>query len=407
MLLLLACSQPAEDVATSDGFAKDTDIRMVSPEAGASVEQDFIVTFEAGSSLRRVQVELNGEEHGAPVEAQAGQARVSADAGRTLLAVVGYDLKGNELSRDEREIRVLSDEEVESGWVAITTPSDGSHPVNPVTFVADGSSGVVTIEFLADDWSLGTTAPGEVLTYDFAGTGYEREIVARGLDADGEELATDSISITVEDGGEVGPTDFNELILAMIDSYPQDGTFTYYWPSGGGWSGGTQDLWYQGELIGSGGGYSSCYCSGITWEWYIRSFQEWAEMNGVDPDDLNGVDSDEIWTMRLDWYVRDLDGRGSSIAMEAYGLGVEVPSFDDWEPGDIVQFWRTSGSGHTAVFMGWIEDDQGNRVGMDYASCQGSTDGLGINDEYFGSHTGAMDPAYMYAARPYLPADWY
>ncbi|HJN76318.1 MAG TPA: hypothetical protein QGF58_20480 [Myxococcota bacterium] len=406
VLLLLACSEVVEDVATGDGFAKDTDIRMVSPAAGASVSQDFIVTFEAGAALRRVQVELDGEPAGAMSD-PTGRLDVSAEPGRRLLSLVGYDRQGAELSRDEREVRVLSDEEEASGWVAITTPSDGAHPVNPVTFVADGSGGVATIEFLADDWSLGTTAPGEVLTYSFSGTGFERVIVARGLDADGAELGEDTITITVEDGGEAGPTDFNELLVDMVGSYPMDGTYEFYWPSGGGWSGGTQDLWYQGEQIGSDGGYSACYCSGITWEWYIRSFQEWAAYNGADPEDLNGVDEADIWSMRLDWYVRELYGPGPSVAMETYGLGVEVPSFDDWEPGDIVQFWRTSGSGHTAVFMGWIEDDDGNRVGMEYASCQGSTDGLGINDEYFGSHAGALDPAFMYAARGYLPGLWY
>ena len=57
--------------------------------------------------------------------------------------------------------------------------------------------------------------------------------------------------------------------------------------------------------------------------------------------------------------------------------------------------------------MGWVTDSDGARIGMEYASCQGSTDGLGVNDEYFGSHSGALDPGAMYAGRAYLSDHWY
>ncbi len=406
-ILLLACSNDTQEHAVEDGFGRATDVRLVSPEAGATVEADFLVTWEAGADLKLVRVELDGR----PVSdwTEAGQGRLSVTApttGRQSLALVGADRQRQELSRDERSVRVLSDEEAELGWVAITTPSDGDHPVNPVTFVAEGGQGVASILLLADDWELGTITSGGVLTYSFSGTGFEREIEAVGLDAEGQELARDSIMITVEAGVDADPSDFNELVLDLVDAYPKDGTFEYYWPQSGSWSGGTQDVYYQGEKVGSGG-YDACYCSGITWEWYLRAFQEYDRSIGGDGQDLNGVDADEIWDMRRDWYVRDLYGPGPSIAMENYGLGAEVQSFDDWMPGDFVQFWRTSGSGHTAIFMGWITDDDGARVGMDYASCQGSTDGLGVNDEYFGSHSGALDPSAMYAGRAYLSDHWY
>lgn len=403
---LLACGDAPTEATTQDGFGKATDVRLVQPEAGAVVGSPLTVEYAAGADLRLVQVHLDDQPISDRVDAsEVGRIQVEAESGRHTLAIVGFDRKGVELSRDERDIRVVSDDD--EAWVAITTPSDGSNPVNPVTFVVDGSEGVVEIELFADDWSLGTTGPGEVLSYTFSGTGFAREIEAVGRDADGAELGTDGITITVEAGTDGGPADFNEVVLDLVDSYPQDGTFEYYWPQSGSWSGGTRDVTYQGELVGSGGGYSACYCSGITWEVYLRAWQEWAAQNGVDADDLNGVSADAIWDMRRDWYVRDLYGPGPSIAMENYGLGTEVTSFDDWQPGDFVQFWRTSGTGHTAVFMGWVTDDAGNRLGMDYVSCQGSTDGYAINDEYFGSHSGALDPANMYAGRGWLPELWY
>ena len=406
LIWLLACGDEPAKTQQADGFAKATDVRLVEPEAGAVVGSPFTVIYEAGADLKLVQVEVDGTPLSERVDAtELGRLDVEAEDGRHTLSIVGYDRQGTELSRDTRDIRVVTDED--AAWVAITTPSDGAHPVNPVNFVVDGSAGVVEIELFADDWSLGTTTSGEVLTYTFSGVGFEREIEAIGRDATGEDVANDVIHITVEGGTDAGPADFNEVVLDLVDSYPQDGTFEYYWPQSGSWSGGTRDVWYQDELVGSGGGYSACYCSGITWEVYLRAWQEWAAQNGEDADDLNGVTADEIWDMRRDWYVRDLYGPGPSIAMETYGVGVEVESFDDWEPGDFVQLWRTSGTGHTAIFMGWIEDDSGNRLGMDYVSCQGSTDGYGINDEYFGSHSGALDPAYMYAGRGWLPELWY
>ncbi|MCP4809527.1 MAG: hypothetical protein GY913_07480 [Proteobacteria bacterium] len=406
LIWLLACGDEPESAAADDGFAKATDVRLVQPEAGAVVAPTFTVVYEAGADLRRVHLELDGTALTDPVEAtELGRLDVTAPSGRHTLSLIGSDRTGTELSRDEREIRVISDEESE--WVAITTPSDGAHPVNPVTFVVDGSAGVVEVELFADDWSLGTTTSGSPLSYTFSGVGFSREIEAIGRDSAGEDVALDAITITVEAGTDGGPADFNEVVLDLVDSYPQDGSFEYYWPQSGSWSGGTRDVWYQDELVGSGGGYSACYCSGITWEVYLRAWQEWAAQNGEDADDLNGVSADDIWDMRRDWYVRDLYGPGPSVAMENYGVGTEVTSFDDWEPGDFVQFWRTSGSGHTAVFMGWVTDDDGNRLGMDYVSCQGSTDGYSINDEYFGSHSGALDPANMYAGRGWLPELWY
>jgi hypothetical protein len=76
-----------------------------------------------------------------------------------------------------------------------------------------------------------------------------------------------------------------------------------------------------------------------------------------------------------------------------------VPA-EEAEAGDFLQFWRGR-SGHSVVFIRWIERD-GRRVGFEYRSSQGATDGIGDHIEYFndsGVRGGQVDPQRMYFAR--------
>ncbi|MCB9741661.1 MAG: hypothetical protein H6741_02025 [Alphaproteobacteria bacterium] len=406
LLLLLACAPSADLVEDpGDGFGDAQSVRIRAPANGATLDGPVTLRFQVGAEVSQVRLFGDDEALTGFEDPGAGTLTVELEPGRHVLELVGYDDRRAELSSAPLQVRVVAPE-VES-WVGIMSPSDGSHPINPVQFVVEASDEVVSIEITADGWSLGEVAPGESLGYRFSGTGYVREIEATGFDASGEALATDHITITPEAGAEAPDSEFNALILDLAASYPQDGTYAYYWPSTGSWSGSTRDLWYQGERVADDGGYSACYCSGITWELYLRAWQEYEGMTGGDPDDLNGMFADDVREMRRDWYVRDLYGPGPSVALEAYGLGYEVQSFDDYQPGDFIQFWRTSGSGHTAVFMGWEYDDDGSRSGIRYLSCQGSTDGYGVNAEYFGSFNGAIDPVSVYVGRAAMPVDWF
>lgn len=409
LTLLLACD-PAADTASdqpADNFGDHRSVRITSPGPGDTVHNPVVLRFSAGEQVDQVRAFEGEQSLGRPVDASAGRLELELAPGSHDLVLRGFGGGGAMLAEDSLRVRVLETEPEEPAhWVGILTPSAGSHPVNPVTLVAQGSDSVETVAFYAGDWLLAEGEPGQVFTYSFGGLG-QREIELRGLDSDGAVLATDTLTVTVEQGADPGPETFSELIEDLVLSYPMDGTYEYYWPQSGSWSGSTRDIWYQGELIASGGGHQACYCSGITFEWYMLAFQDWDLANGGDGQDLNGISASEIWDFRRDWYVRDLDGPGPSFALENYGLGVQVDSTDSWVPGDFVQLWRRNGTGHTAVFMGWITDSAGNRVGMDYASCQGSTDGLGIHSETFGAESNSIDPLLIYAARPWLPADWY
>ena len=74
------------------------------------------------------------------------------------------------------------------------------------------------------------------------------------------------------------------------------------------------------------------------------------------------------------------------LAVENMGIGKAV-SLEDAQPGDFVQLWREGGSGHSVIFLKWIEED-GNRVGFRYRSSQKLTDGIGDRTEYFSDAAG-------------------
>jgi hypothetical protein len=276
---------------------------------------------------------------------------------------------------------------------------------NPVTFAVDADPTLDSLEILADDWSIGTFQPGELFTYSFTGVGYDRDIVVNGYRS-GEVVATDTINVTVDPGTEPIESEFTELMVDILESYPTDGSYGYWWPDDNyGWYGTTQDIYYLDELIAEGDPDNQSYCVGLTWEVFMRAFQEADAMTGGDGS-LNGISVSELDEFRIDWFIRDLWGDGNVDALENYGIGERVTSLEDAQSGDVVQFWRNSGSGHNTIFIEWVRDSSQEITGLTYWSTQGSTDGIGYNTEYIGSGSSDINPSYIFLARPYMPGDW-
>jgi hypothetical protein len=289
-------------------------------------------------------------------------------------------------------------------WVTITSPSDGDTVPNPVRFSVEASAAVDEVELLADGWSLGTTTPDQLLTYSFTGTGFERSIEARAFD-DGALVATDTITLTVDPGTSPEDSVFNDHVVAFMDDYPTDGSYEYWWPSGVDWGGNPHDIYYLGELFSAGDPQNRSFCVGLTFEVFMRAFDEVDRSWGGDGS-VNGIGFDELYDFRTDWYVRDLYGSGVVEAVENHGIGQGVSDWADVQPGDFVQFWRHSGSGHNVVFVDWERDSADNIIGFSYWSTQGSTDGVGVNDEYFGSSGSRVDPNLFFVARVAEPDQW-
>jgi hypothetical protein len=91
------------------------------------------------------------------------------------------------------------------------------------------------------------------------------------------------------------------------------------------------------------------------------------------------------------WIVAGSDGHGMADALERFGMGARH-SFDQWRPGDFINFNRTNGTGHGAVFLGYLDrhgdnlDHFGENVaGFKYFSSQGkgTAGGLGYRYAFF------------------------
>ena len=91
----------------------------------------------------------------------------------------------------------------EEAWVDIVSPADGELVPNPVTFTVD-SAEVQELRIDADGWELGRwdVADGPSLTYIFTGVGVPRVVTLAGLSSSGVVLASDTVTITVEDAVE-------------------------------------------------------------------------------------------------------------------------------------------------------------------------------------------------------------
>jgi cell wall-associated NlpC family hydrolase len=183
-------------------------------------------------------------------------------------------------------------------------------------------------------------------------------------------------------------TNSGATVLEAARSYKNGGTYNW---SG---SGTPEAIIFKGTTILAAG--KGTYCSGFTFAVAMRA----AEKRGL----LKTKTPEQIRIFQREWYGASGDKQVSEIqagiAMKHLGIGENVPA-EKAQPGDFVQFWRTSKSGHSAVFLGWIEEN-GAKIGFKYRSTQKSTDGIGDNSEFFsdaGKPEGKVIRARTYFAR--------
>ncbi len=125
-------------------------------------------------------------------------------------------------------------------------------------------------------------------------------------------------------------------------------------------------------------GTNGTYCSGFTFAVVMGA----AEERGL----LKNKTPAEIRVFQKEWYGSTGDtNKQAGPAMENLGIGKSI-SAEQAQPGDFVQLWRSK-SGHSAVFLGWVEE-AGKKIGFRYRSSQKSTDGISDNVEYFSDAPG-------------------
>lgn len=148
-------------------------------------------------------------------------------------------------------------------WIRILSPSQGETVENPVTVTFEGGGGVTHVRIEADNWPLHSdpVALGEgSITYTFTGVGFERTLLATGLDTSGTAVATDQLTFTPVNpqSSLVFPIDLNKpgLTLSHFDSPQSTGSFgaarsggrlhagcDLYWTNDGGYA--YQTSYYQ------------------------------------------------------------------------------------------------------------------------------------------------------------------
>jgi len=188
----------------------------------------------------------------------------------------------------------------------------------------------------------------------------------------------------------------NKEILSTIKLYKEGGTKQRKEAAGANY-GVTEDIFYQGRKVAAKGPASKAYCSGITFEVYMKAATIAAGSDFV----LNGLSASNIERFRKDWYGVDGNRRTMVDALVSRNLGIEILDPNNAAPGDFVQFWWRDGFGHSVVFLGWIRDAKGQISGIRYWSAQGN--GIGEAQDMVGGVGRLIDAKQIYIARAYEP----
>jgi hypothetical protein len=180
----------------------------------------------------------------------------------------------------------------------------------------------------------------------------------------------------------------HDSVVQVVHSYRDGGGYDSSWKG----SGVPAEIRFHGERILAKGRGS--YCCGFTFAVVMDA----ATRRGL----LRDKTIDEVRAFQKQWYGATHQSREiqCALAVETLGIGEPVET-EQAQPGDFLQFWRTNKSGHSVVFLEWIEEG-GERVGFKYRSSQGSTDGIGDRVEFFAGvvgKDGAVDSKRMYFCR--------
>jgi hypothetical protein len=180
----------------------------------------------------------------------------------------------------------------------------------------------------------------------------------------------------------------DDSVLKIARSYGDGGGYDSSWKG----SGVPDEIRFHGERILAKGRGS--YCCGFTFAVAMDA----ATARGL----LRDKSVDEVRAFQKQWYGATEESREIQCAMavETLGIGKAIEP-EEARPGDFLQFWRINKSGHSVVFLEWIEEGC-QRIGFRYRSSQGSTKGIGDRVEYFAGlkgKEGAVDRTRMYFCR--------
>ncbi len=194
-------------------------------------------------------------------------------------------------------------------------------------------------------------------------------------------------------------TDFNAYVLDIIKTYDiKNISYPYLLNNDySNYNGVTTNLVFQGQTLAKAhpSGNRASHCVGITFEVFFKAMQARNKALGKSVEDFNGLNFNQLQDLMLTWYVANGSKSISNVtvALERYGLGKRIYNWESVRAGDFIDFNRSNGTGHTAVFLEWIRDNNNSIIGIKYWSSQETTNGINYKDEYFGSVL--KDPFYI------------
>ncbi|MDK2973620.1 MAG: hypothetical protein PWP23_3375 [Candidatus Sumerlaeota bacterium] len=193
----------------------------------------------------------------------------------------------------------------------------------------------------------------------------------------------------------------NSWLLETMADYPTDGSLPGMTGAETQASmGTTQDLFYKGRRMIEGGPQRQSHCIGLMFEVYMKAYERAA---GTADFDIPTIASNEdYYAFRRDWYGVDGNKRTLVRALTERDLGREIRSLDDALPGDFLQFWRHTGSGHSAVLLKVERNDAGKPSALIFWSVHQTT-GVSQKREEIGSGPREIDPSQIYIVRAYAP----
>jgi hypothetical protein len=134
-------------------------------------------------------------------------------------------------------------------------------------------------------------------------------------------------------------------------------------------------------------GYANM-CTSASYLAFLLKLRKLKEGGRILPEQLQTAASIRS-TQWVSWNSRTLPGEAISKMKDVDGMPlgvskslsrVDLPHAEWPKPGDFVQLWRRSGSGHSFVFEGYLRDVKGNSIGLCYWTANlpvGSNGGYG------------------------------
>ncbi len=186
----------------------------------------------------------------------------------------------------------------------------------------------------------------------------------------------------------VSGADLNAKVIEVANSKSGGG---YYWPDPApeGYHGAPETFKWQGStILGASEGRSHC-CGFTCWV-----ALEVAKANGL----LEGKTVKQVRSFKGLWFGSSTNHEMPARALPALGIGVKVP-FQDAQPGDFMQLWRTDDSGHSVIFLDWVRDAAGTITAVKYRGSNKTTKGVGDHTEKLKSAGGRVDPAKCHVGR--------